>query len=413
MTTKFTALTNLTTAEAADVFPVIDTSAGADGSKKITSTNLLASLITLLADNQVPWAKVNKSGSALSNLATRNATDLQFTANDKIICRHTDVVQEVDLTSVGRTILAATTEAAARTAIGIDLTTFQDNNGWTLISASSYEDEPLYEKFNSSSIASVSDWQASHAGYTGSIFFPLASFVKPTTPGDFIYQCMVAGTTDSTEPTWPTTNDTDVTDNDVTWRARGLNVIQLNVDLTSIITPGTPLKITFTDTVVNYYIVEYITTTRLVVSGKPLAVSNPITEIKYGKTDKVRQVHLFYSGAFQQDVESYMLTNRNESYYWLGPRAHLVGYIARGFTDDSVSNAYVTPYIDGDIVSTDNDDKGPQLITAPLPTVNYYTSYGNTLIIYSDYLDVKITSSSGFAVGTAEDLSVDMVFVSE
>ena len=40
---------------------------------------------------------------------------------------------------------------------------------------------------------------------------------RPTTSNGFVYQAGGAGTTDATEPTWPTTIDDTVIDNDITW----------------------------------------------------------------------------------------------------------------------------------------------------------------------------------------------------
>ena len=46
-------------------------------------------------------------------------------------------------------------------------------------------------------------------------------YVVPTTANGFYYVCTVAGTTNSTQPTWPTTVGTTVTDGTVTWTCAG------------------------------------------------------------------------------------------------------------------------------------------------------------------------------------------------
>ena len=53
-------------------------------------------------------------------------------------------------------------------------------------------------------------WQANTAYNKGDI-------VRPTTANDCIYKCIVAGTSGSSEPSWPTTPLEQVADNAVTW----------------------------------------------------------------------------------------------------------------------------------------------------------------------------------------------------
>ena len=54
-------------------------------------------------------------------------------------------------------------------------------------------------------------WEASTA-------YGLGQKVVPTTLNGYVYECTVAGTSDSGEPTWPTTIAGTVADNTVTWR---------------------------------------------------------------------------------------------------------------------------------------------------------------------------------------------------
>jgi hypothetical protein len=58
------------------------------------------------------------------------------------------------------------------------------------------------------------DWAAAN-GYT------VGQFVRSTSTSDlFLFECTVAGDSDATEPTWPTTEGGTVVDNEVTWTAR-------------------------------------------------------------------------------------------------------------------------------------------------------------------------------------------------
>ena len=73
-------------------------------------------------------------------------------------------------------------------------------------------------------------WEASTA-------FTLGQHVQPTTSNGYRYECTVAGTTDSSAPTWPTTIDDTVVDNGATWtcRAAGAQIVRYRL-------PATPHK---------------------------------------------------------------------------------------------------------------------------------------------------------------------------
>ena len=64
-------------------------------------------------------------------------------------------------------------------------------------------------------------WAASTAYLVGHIR-------RPTTGNGFVYRVAVAGTSDSGEPTWPTTIGETVTDGTVTWTCVGRSVISLD-----------------------------------------------------------------------------------------------------------------------------------------------------------------------------------------
>lgn len=61
--------------------------------------------------------------------------------------------------------------------------------------------------------ATASTWAASTAYAVGDVVFPTSS-------NGFVYECVTAGTSGSSEPTWPTTLGQQVTDGTVTWEAR-------------------------------------------------------------------------------------------------------------------------------------------------------------------------------------------------
>ncbi len=53
--------------------------------------------------------------------------------------------------------------------------------------------------------------------WAGSTAYALNDMVLPTTPNNYYYVCTTAGTSAGGEPTWPTTIDATVADNDVVW----------------------------------------------------------------------------------------------------------------------------------------------------------------------------------------------------
>lgn len=62
------------------------------------------------------------------------------------------------------------------------------------------------------------DWSA--PTWVASTAYSVGDLVIPTTPNGHIYKATVAGTSGSTEPTWPT-DGTTVTDGSVTWEDQG------------------------------------------------------------------------------------------------------------------------------------------------------------------------------------------------
>ncbi len=53
--------------------------------------------------------------------------------------------------------------------------------------------------------------------WSASTTISLNEYYTPTTPNSIMYKCIVAGTTSSTEPTWPTTIGDTIIDGTVTW----------------------------------------------------------------------------------------------------------------------------------------------------------------------------------------------------
>jgi len=58
--------------------------------------------------------------------------------------------------------------------------------------------------------------------WAASTSYSVGDIVIPTTANGFYYECTVAGTSGSSEPTWPTSVGGTVTDGDVTWECKGV-----------------------------------------------------------------------------------------------------------------------------------------------------------------------------------------------
>jgi len=63
-----------------------------------------------------------------------------------------------------------------------------------------------------------------HIAWTASHTYALGDIAIPTTNNGFWYECTTAGTSGTTEPTWPTTEGLTVTDNTVVWTCRSSSI---------------------------------------------------------------------------------------------------------------------------------------------------------------------------------------------
>ena len=86
----------------------------------------------------------------------------------------------------------------------------------------------------------LSAWQASTA-------YSLGDRVIPVTPNGYVYEITTAGTTDSGEPTWPTTLDQTVVDNTAVWNTEAathaLTEVELSLDGAAYNSAGTALNL--------------------------------------------------------------------------------------------------------------------------------------------------------------------------
>jgi uncharacterized phage protein gp47/JayE len=85
--------------------------------------------------------------------------------------------------------------------------------------------------------------QAHDIAWVASTVYTVGDVVLPTTANGYLYICTVAGTSGTTEPTWPTTVDTSVVDNAATWRIWAVDTYVENVSTCNVYSnprgPGT------------------------------------------------------------------------------------------------------------------------------------------------------------------------------
>jgi hypothetical protein len=71
-------------------------------------------------------------------------------------------------------------------------------------------------------LTAANSWGTAWASSTA---YAVGDVVKPLVTNGNLYRCVVAGTSDSSAPTWSTTRGVNVTDNTVTWVNIGTNIV--------------------------------------------------------------------------------------------------------------------------------------------------------------------------------------------
>lgn len=418
MTKKISELTEASSAEGSDLLEIVDVSAGSSGSKRITFTNTLSSLIALLSSSQIPWAKVDKTSSSLGDLSNKAATNLTVTQTDVVLGRSTagsGSVEELDITSFGRTLINSANAAAARSSLEVD----SEINGWTLQTASFTH---VLEYYDGTNFNSISDWAPSTNYTTGDM-------VAETVNTLFYHECVATFTSDVTEPTWndigSVTGDTGSAD----WFARGRHVLAIDTDLTDTIKEGMAIKYKYTGSSVYAYAkVVGINASRVALAGPYLDSTTTIEEVWLGNTEKIEQVEIHYAGQCGNSALEYISrldgSYEHAEYRWLRSPAYLVqmGYVvAHRDTIPSDEDLNVNITLGGTTASpgfpvfleigTLSSYQGVY------PTETYQiTDFGSVnglqyLINYNeDILAIKNTSSDGI---TTEELFLTLVFVLE
>ena len=100
-----------------------------------------------------------------------------------------------------------------------DGTTTDNSVEWTA--------KPYILLLNTGDTITVSTWRMSSDDEWATITAATSgtTTVVPTTPNGYAYDCTTSGTTGASEPTWPTTEDSTVTDGTVVWTARFIGTL--------------------------------------------------------------------------------------------------------------------------------------------------------------------------------------------
>ena len=275
---------------------------------------------------------------------------------------------------------------------------------WTRLDANQFDPAPPIESYASSTFTAVPAWAANTAYVVG-------DFVKPSTTNGYVYECVTAGTSHlTTEPTWGTTLGADTTDNTVTWRCRGLGVIGTPADLSATVLVGMPLKFVYSGT--RYYgVVLYVNTTRIAFAGAPILTNATLTEVHYGRTDRVIQKVWKVAGNYANSVQDLFANISNAYEIWLAARAYLVDFYVRHKTNAGTTQGRVNIKLGGNAVSRDSTDQGPQPSTSWVQNSHVAVHATNYAVDYTETLEVACTVVDS---GTdSADLSVAATFVLE
>jgi hypothetical protein len=263
--------------------------------------------------------------------------------------------------------------------------------------------------WDGSAFNSTPAWTADTAKTVG-------DFVRPTTANGYIYEAVAtAGDTKThatTEPVWSTTLGGDDTDDQVTWRCRGLSTIATSSDLSDTVKVGYPLKYTYNST--TYYgLCVGVSSTEIAVAGAPMSSSHNLTALYVGPPERTVKLTCVATGAYGGSVADITsLPNK----FWQQADAYLVTWTMKHLTDDTgADQPYVNVEIDGNVVSANGDgtgvDKGAQASTSwatnsfvDIKTANYKVEFGD---------QVNLTVTVAGSNGDAANLSVNMLFVME
>ena len=134
-------------------------------------------------------------------------------------------------------------------------------NGTTSDNSVVWTAKPYGLLLNTGDTISVSTWRmTSDDEWVTVTAYTTTDTVVPTTPNGYAYDCTTAGTAAVSEPTWPTTEDSTVTDGAAVWTARFIGTLD-NPNIVSSI--KTKFRLTAVpESATSVTVVNHITVTR-------------------------------------------------------------------------------------------------------------------------------------------------------
>lgn len=374
--------------------------------KNISLSGLWSGILdsTILA-NDIEWVKVDKTGSSLDDLETKNATDLQVSGPDVLLGRinsGSGDVTTIACTAFARTILDDPDADTVISTLGLDISEDELTyalRGWYKVSDLAYTAAMPNEYFDGTNIQTANNWFASTSYIAGDI-------IIPTVSNDFLYLCTVGGSSDLTEPTWPTTLGGAVSDNDITWVCINKHVLTTSIDLRAhtAYKEGCAVKVKIGS---SYYYgkIYYALSTRLVIKLSADAIGD-IDELYFG-LDKLRIINFNFNGIYNVDTSTLLETHNEQSYRWFFEEGKIVDLQLKHILDDST----IQPLIN--IINP----SGPVFDTNLIPRVStsfswHYctTSAYNSIGLASD---IEISCDKDGGTGNATSLSLFIVVVLE
>ena len=274
-------------------------------------------------------------------------------------------------------------------------------SGWGVVNG--VTGDPLTENFDGSVFNVTADWAATNA-------YSLGDFVKPTSANGFIYECVVAGDSDSSEPTWATVLDDDQADDTATWRCRGLHVLETTVDQTANLKKGAPLKYIFNSTTYYGQIVG-ISSTRIALRGAPLDGNYSVANLYYAGAEKIKQVAIKVAGTYGDGVADLVSADNDTFIPWDKTPGALVGVDHKHKTDDTGTEPKLNVKLNGTATLTEDGDDGFQASTTRAYLSWVAIDPANYGINFGELIELACTVAGG--TGDADTVTAILTFILE
>jgi hypothetical protein len=363
--------------------------------KKISLAGVWNSLKTsVIASDDITWAQVNKTGSDLDDLATKNAVDLQATGPDVLLGRTssgTGDVETVTCTAFARSILDDEDADEVIETLGLDVTADEVSyalTGWYKVDSDLYT-AALPDKYYDSTIKACDTWGALETYTAGDI-------VIPAVGTGFLYLCLVGGTSDSSEPTFPTTPGETVADNDVIWACILKHVIDIDANFINHKAYKANCAIKAKVGSDYFYGRIYTTGASEIVVKFAGAFTGDIDELYIG-LDKVRMLNIHRAGNYNASSDDDILI---EAYGYCFEAGFPTALYAMDMVHDSTGHSKLGLTVSGIAVYED------ALMFPVQDTFSW--SYGslNNVVSISGPAALNFDCNKWDATGDAEDLSV-------